>query len=219
MGMFDSIRCEYPLPGDAPANAAELEFQTKDLDCLLETFTITKDGFLEGKDHFNGSINFYTSNVVAYGPGIYTRDGEDAQHLSYLAVFADGKISNIAEIENRKEPALKYRPLPLKKLTPEEVERNKQRQAEILVGRKLCIWWAGDFRDPYFSTVIAENASELVFQNEDGRFEIIGRVQRDNCFFDSHEDAKKCRDGRVADWAKRKAEYDDELSLKLACYL
>jgi hypothetical protein len=36
MGMFDNIRCEYPLPGNPPANAAELDFQTKDLESLLQ---------------------------------------------------------------------------------------------------------------------------------------------------------------------------------------
>jgi hypothetical protein len=216
MGMFDSIRCEYPLPGDPPADAAELEFQTKDLDCLLETFTITKDGLLQGKEHFTGSINFYTSNVVASGPGTYTRNGEDAQHLEYLAVFIDGKVSKITEIENRKEPALKYRPTPVKTPTPEELEQTKQRRAESLIGRKMCIWWGGDFREPYMATVVAQNAKDLVFQKEDSGFEIIGRSQRDNCFFDSYEDGKKHKDERAADWARQKAEYDDELARRSA---
>lgn len=43
MGMFDDIKCEYPLP-DAEAQGET--FQTKDLDCLLDTFTITKEGRL-----------------------------------------------------------------------------------------------------------------------------------------------------------------------------
>jgi hypothetical protein len=216
MGMYDSIRCEYALPGDAPANAAELDFQTKDLDCLLETFTINKEGLLEGKEQFTGSISFYTSNIVASGPGIYTADGEDAQHLEYLAVFVDGKISKITEIENRKEPALKVRPFPMETRTPEEIERSKRRAAESLLGRKMCIWWGGDFRAPYRAAVVAENAKELVFQKEDGGFEIIGRFQRDNCFFDSHEDGEKHKEERAADWAKRKAEYQEELARRSA---
>jgi hypothetical protein len=211
MGMFDEIRCEYPLPGDAPADAADLDFQTKDLDCLLEKYTITKDGVLQGKEHFTGSINFYTNNIVA-GPGIYTADGEDAHHLEYLAVFVDGKISEITEIENRKEPALKYRSMPSEMPTREEIERKKQRQAESLIGRKMCIWWGGDFRDPYMATVVAENPKELVFQKEDGGFEIVGRYQRDNCFFDSYEEGKKDKEERAASWAKRKQEYEDELA-------
>jgi hypothetical protein len=216
MGMFDSVRCEYPLPGDPPANAAELEFQTKDLDCLLETFTISKEGILEGKEHFTGSINFYTNNIVARGPGIYTRHGEDAQSLKYLCVFIDGKVSKITEIENRREPALKYREIIVDKPSHEEVERRRQRQAESLVGRKLCIWWGGDFREPYMAAVVAENSSELVFQKDDGRFEILDRSQRDHSFFDSREDGKKHKDARVAEWARRKAEYEEELARKLA---
>lgn len=44
MGMFDHIICEYPLPDgfDLP----DAEFQTKDLDNTLATYTITADGKL-----------------------------------------------------------------------------------------------------------------------------------------------------------------------------
>ena len=43
MGMFDTIRCEYPLPD---ADHQNLEFQTKSLECLLDEYTITRDGKL-----------------------------------------------------------------------------------------------------------------------------------------------------------------------------
>ena len=43
MGLFDTVRCEYPLP--EPAHQ-RLEFQTKDLDCLLDEYLITRDGRL-----------------------------------------------------------------------------------------------------------------------------------------------------------------------------
>lgn len=43
MGLFDTIHCEYPLP--VPQHQ-ELEFQTKDLECLLDEYTITRDGRL-----------------------------------------------------------------------------------------------------------------------------------------------------------------------------
>lgn len=44
MGMFDWLLCEYPLP-DLP-DPTSIEFQTKDLDCLLDNYRITKDGRL-----------------------------------------------------------------------------------------------------------------------------------------------------------------------------
>ena len=43
MGMFDRIHCEYPLPD---SDAQNLEFQTKDLDCSLTDYDITKEGRL-----------------------------------------------------------------------------------------------------------------------------------------------------------------------------
>jgi len=43
MGLFDTVRCEYRLPN--PAHQ-DLEFQTKDLDCLLDHYVITLDGRL-----------------------------------------------------------------------------------------------------------------------------------------------------------------------------
>jgi hypothetical protein len=41
MALFDTVKCDYPLPD--PAHQ-QLEFQTKDLDWLLEQYTITRDG-------------------------------------------------------------------------------------------------------------------------------------------------------------------------------
>lgn len=43
MGLFDTVKCELPLP--VPEHQA-LEFQTKDLQKLLEDYTITTDGRL-----------------------------------------------------------------------------------------------------------------------------------------------------------------------------
>ncbi len=43
MGMFDTVRCEYPLP--EPEHNA-LDFQTKSLDSYLDDYTITRDGRL-----------------------------------------------------------------------------------------------------------------------------------------------------------------------------
>lgn len=43
MGMFDDVKCEYPLPDEW---AQDLGFQTKDLHCLMDQYTITKEGRL-----------------------------------------------------------------------------------------------------------------------------------------------------------------------------
>lgn len=44
MGMFDTIACHYPLPG--LADPTSINFQTKDLECLLTHYTITREGRL-----------------------------------------------------------------------------------------------------------------------------------------------------------------------------
>ncbi|MGH7489484.1 MAG: hypothetical protein ACREMY_28365, partial [bacterium] len=71
MGLFDTIHCEYPLPDP---KHQDLEYQTKDLDCLMDCYTITNDGRLlrhvrrgrKGPDRdvewpLHGDLRMYTS--------------------------------------------------------------------------------------------------------------------------------------------------------------
>lgn len=46
MGMFDNLRCEMPLPPEAPKAARDLVYQTKDLECGLLHYVIRGDGTL-----------------------------------------------------------------------------------------------------------------------------------------------------------------------------
>jgi hypothetical protein len=48
MGMFDTIRCEYPIDGVEPFSD-----QTKELDCYMDDYLVTADGVLmkEVTDH------------------------------------------------------------------------------------------------------------------------------------------------------------------------
>jgi hypothetical protein len=48
MGMFDYLRCAYPLPAKG---ANELSYQTKDLDCGLDVYEIREDGTLWHEDY------------------------------------------------------------------------------------------------------------------------------------------------------------------------
>ncbi len=43
MGMFDEILCEYPLPDEVVQGEI---FQTKSFECLLDRYTITRNGRL-----------------------------------------------------------------------------------------------------------------------------------------------------------------------------
>lgn len=44
MGLFDTLTCHYPLPG--LSDPTSVEFQTKDLGCLMKRYTITREGRL-----------------------------------------------------------------------------------------------------------------------------------------------------------------------------
>ena len=44
MGFFDTVYCKYPLPDP---RHQDLAFQTKSLECLMDTYTINRDGFSE----------------------------------------------------------------------------------------------------------------------------------------------------------------------------
>ena len=51
MGMFDSVQCNYPLPlpldvVDLYPDLYEKEFQTKDLENLLDHYILNEDGEL-----------------------------------------------------------------------------------------------------------------------------------------------------------------------------
>lgn len=88
MGMFDYLKCEYPL--DAPSTVEE--WQTKDTPGqFLGTYTITKDGLLleDGEPiSFRGEIVFYGNETI---------DGKDdyTKWWEYSALFDDGKLINM----------------------------------------------------------------------------------------------------------------------------
>lgn len=120
MGMFDDIRCHYPLPCDnLPAWVnKEHFFQTKDLECSLWRFEITEDGRLiqtwpvapDGAwSDFHGDLEFYTGNcVIGLKDGTrYVEDGTGDTYtwLVFQARFTDGRLTRIALAERTDEPA------------------------------------------------------------------------------------------------------------------
>jgi hypothetical protein len=108
MGMFDTVYCEYPLPD---VRHQDLEFQTKNLDCALFTFTITRDGRLvrrassgwgrESPDSdvewlLHGDIRFYTSVKT-----------EEPSWIEYIARFTHGRVEWIRPLEEvEKDPGI-----------------------------------------------------------------------------------------------------------------
>lgn len=134
MGMFDDVKCKYPLPIDG-ANA--LEFQSKDTPAqALDHYEIREDGSLWHQDYdiedrsdptkdglmglrgmltpvnkrwapvsdFRGELRFYT-----FWDSKFINSG-DAGWIEFSALFNDGKLVDIRLIENR--PASKARNSP-----------------------------------------------------------------------------------------------------------
>lgn len=106
MGLFDNIRCEYPLPDGSDAH----EFQTKDTPSqCLDTYTIRSDGTLwrtaydtedrcdpnaEGLDRFFGCMTRVRSREVPcrdYCGSIEFYEGQSG----YVALFDEGRLLKI----------------------------------------------------------------------------------------------------------------------------
>jgi hypothetical protein len=101
MGLFDTVYCEYPLPD---ARHQDLDFQTKNLECTLDTYTITRDGRLVRRARrgwgagavldrnvewpLHGDIKIYTSVKT-----------EDPPWVEYVVRFTHGRVEWIRPLE------------------------------------------------------------------------------------------------------------------------
>lgn len=95
MGMFDDVICRRRMP-DGHQQAA---YQTKDFNCLLDTYEITDEGRLiqvewneatkewmfKRDTHFHGFLNFYT----------FTKD---EKWFEYNAKFTNGQLVEIVAV-------------------------------------------------------------------------------------------------------------------------
>lgn len=110
MGMFDTIRCRYPLP--RPEHQ-DLEFQTKDLDSLLDHYLISADGRLVRQGRviagtadrdvtrpFHGDLRFYTS----------VGEPEAREWVEYVARFTHSRVEWIQPV--REDEAAAADPAP-----------------------------------------------------------------------------------------------------------
>jgi hypothetical protein len=119
MGMFDNVRCDVPLPDGYRAEGNV--FQTKDLDCDMDTYVIRADGHLakatdydDGKPtdfrdiEFHGWLNFYDYGVVGTGaPTACHPNGEPIREWhEYRAKFTDGRLVKIEVVPDLPAPAL-----------------------------------------------------------------------------------------------------------------
>ena len=154
MGMFDSIECNYPLP--LPLEVIDIlpdiynqEFQTKDLENLLDLYYLNEDGILywrkrkyEWKDDdnaflkgymdvveeevvptdFHGVLNFYCYETVE--EDIENNKAKDVT-IDYLAKFTNGKLENIEVLSYEIRDAT-VRIIDLKNTMKKHEERRKR---------------------------------------------------------------------------------------------
>lgn len=218
MGMYDTIICLAALPGTTPEWIKPgHSFQTKDLDCTLTIYHIQEDGRLVGHDGqpvpFTGTIEFYTSNIAAWGPGIYTVAGEDAESVEYRASFKDGAMLEISQTSYRIEPALPVSQSVIASMTaPTETEmvQWKARESEDLTGREVFVCHGNE--DPltggFFGKVVAMGTRKLVIMGGPIEFMIEYRSNRDSLFFDSRQDAVEHDSERRKPFQECREKYD-----------
>jgi hypothetical protein len=105
MGMYDDLRCHYPLP---VAGANERDYQTKDTPCqYLNKYEITAEGVLRhrvwdadeglapkwiGHPDFIGEIRFYDFKE------------EDGGWIEWSSYFVNGLLKEVHLIEDRAGP-------------------------------------------------------------------------------------------------------------------
>lgn len=99
MGLFDTVHCKYPLPDP---RHQDLEFQTKDLDPALLTYTITRDGRLVrhalrgGRGKLDRDIDWPLHGDIR----IYTHEKSlDPAWVEYVVRFTHGHVEWIRPFE------------------------------------------------------------------------------------------------------------------------
>lgn len=118
MGLFDDVKIDYPLP--EPAHNG-YDYQTKDLECLMQRYTITEDGRLlqhafhlevvpgETRKIFGSEVSALTrvedgdveiphhGDVFVYTSraGVPTPEG----WIEYRVRFTEGRVSSVVQID------------------------------------------------------------------------------------------------------------------------
>ncbi len=214
MGLYDTVICEYTIKGGLPDWVKKHSFQTKDLECRMGEYRILADGSFS-ETLWTGMLNFYTSNVVGSGPGIYTEKGEDAEYLDCVAKIVGGRVAGEIEVERSSHKAWPVSKMSIYRTpTEEDVQRAKERRAEHLTGNRLYVLWGGQDVG-YWVNVVTENDKEICVAHEAdskyhraGDFEIIRRYHRDHIFWDSETEALDRNKKRKEDWSRQREEFE-----------
>jgi len=101
MGVYDNIRCKYPLPNmDHLEDIYTWPFQTKDLDSSFDDYVIGRDGKLY-QTHRDGKV-FGEPERVYYSGAITFSDYHNKVYYEFAALFDSGQLLQVVCVTPRK---------------------------------------------------------------------------------------------------------------------
>lgn len=103
MGMFDNLRCLYPLP---VKGANERQYQTKDTPCqYLNDYEITKDGVLRHRefDPEQGIVDGWIGNPDFIGEIRFYNYDKDGKWIEFSSYFVNGLLKELHLVSNEQD--------------------------------------------------------------------------------------------------------------------
>ncbi len=104
MGMFDDLRCHYPLP---VAGANDRDYQTKDTPCqYLNKYEITAEGTLRHQewDADEGLSDEWIEHPNFLGEVRFYDLDKDGGWLEFSAYFVDGVLKELHLVRDTTKP-------------------------------------------------------------------------------------------------------------------
>jgi len=105
VGVFDTLKCEYPLPD--PAHQ-DLGFQTKNLGGFLDRYTILRDGrlILHRRPEPGAELDRDIERPVHGDIRIYDYLDATKEFIEYRVRFTQGRVEWIRRFEEREDEPL-----------------------------------------------------------------------------------------------------------------
>lgn len=207
MGMFDYIKCKMNLPDSPPSFVTpDYQFQTKDLECMMETYEIDANGKIEGLEDWTGEISFYNDNGAVWSDGlIFTRDGRDYESVEYKATVINGVVTDIAEVEKERKPALSRSVLDEVDKKFGNIEQPDIDMSEPEIGQKMWLQHGGADKGREI-TIKLKSENQVAYIDERGNIQSEYLSHLGHLLFHSKADCEKVKSHDKA-VQRQKAEY------------